>query len=196
MVHSILAKRIFHASQRLKYYRRMGTEEGLRAFVSVGSTAFTELVSRVCSNDILEILGKCGFRSMIIQHGNTPLPAISPDPTSAATLITVTGYPYKPSIKEDMIQADLIIAHAGSGSIVEALRLEKALIVVINAKLQDNHQSELADQLHKDGYLLRTTVDELKQQLEEWCEFRPVQRPFPPPPHPSVFRQVLIDTFL
>ena len=35
-------------------------------------------------------------------------------------------------------------AAAGSGSVMEALRMNKALLVVINEKLMDNHQAELA----------------------------------------------------
>jgi UDP-N-acetylglucosamine transferase subunit ALG13 len=45
----------------------------------------------------------------------------------------------------------------GSGSILESLRLHKQLIVVVNEKLLDNHQDELACALEKQGYLLRST---------------------------------------
>lgn len=47
--------------------------------------------------------------------------------------------------------------HAGAGSILEALSLQKPLVVVINDQLMNNHQTELARQLHKDGHLLYTT---------------------------------------
>lgn len=40
---------------------------------------------------------------------------------------------------------------------MEALSLQKPLVVVINDKLMDNHQTELARQLCKDGHLLYTT---------------------------------------
>ena len=40
----------------------------------------------------------------------------------------------------DMKKSDLIISHAGSGTILEVLDLCIPLIVVINGDLMDNHQ--------------------------------------------------------
>ncbi|RUP44261.1 hypothetical protein BC936DRAFT_149703 [Jimgerdemannia flammicorona] len=46
---------------------------------------------------------------------------------------------------------------AGSGSILESLRLQKPLIVVANETLMDNHQDELAEALQEEGYLVYST---------------------------------------
>lgn len=45
----------------------------------------------------------------------------------------------------------------GSGSILESLRLHKKLIVVVNKKLLDNHQDELANVLEGQGCLIKST---------------------------------------
>lgn len=44
--------------------------------------------------------------------------------------------------------------HAGSGSILDALRLSIPLIVVPNPTLLDNHQDELAEELARQGYVV------------------------------------------
>jgi UDP-N-acetylglucosamine transferase subunit ALG13 len=48
--------------------------------------------------------------------------------------------------------ADLVISHAGAGSVLEALHAHKSLLVVVNDSLMDNHQTELAHkmQVHAD----------------------------------------------
>lgn len=42
----------------------------------------------------------------------------------------------------------------GAGSCLETLEEGKPLIVVTNEKLMNNHQLELAKQLHRDGHVL------------------------------------------
>lgn len=48
----------------------------------------------------------------------------------------------------------LSVSSVGAGSCLETLEKGKPLIVVINEKLMNNHQLELAKQLHKDGHVL------------------------------------------
>ena len=62
--------------------------------------------------------------------------------------------------------ADLIISHAGAGSILDALECKKNLIVVANQSLMDNHQLELAEQLYKDKYLYYCTCETLLNTIQ------------------------------
>lgn len=52
-----------------------------------------------------------------------------------------------------MRNASLIISHAGAGSIMEGLSLNKLMLVVINSSLMVNHQTELAYALSKRRHL-------------------------------------------
>ncbi len=55
--------------------------------------------------------------------------------------------------QEYMQSADLVISHAGSGSLFEGLALRKAIIAVPNPILMHNHQAELAGRLAADKYV-------------------------------------------
>ncbi|KAF9124237.1 N-acetylglucosaminyldiphosphodolichol N-acetylglucosaminyltransferase catalytic subunit alg13 [Mortierella sp. 14UC] len=127
--------------------------------VTVGSTRFDKLVAAACSSSLQQLLTSLGYSQLTIQHGKSPISSTTsiPDSTSESSL-QVTSYPYKPSLHEDMEKADLIISHAGSGSILEALRLNKKLVVVVNEDLMDNHQMELGSALHEQHYLVCCTV--------------------------------------
>lgn len=50
--------------------------------------------------------------------------------------------------------SDIVISHAGTGSILDSLRLHKPLIVCVNDKLMDNHQEQIADKFEDLGYVL------------------------------------------
>lgn len=47
----------------------------------------------------------------------------------------------------------------GSGSVLDALRFQKRLIVVPNESLMDNHQKELSEELERQGYLIEGHVE-------------------------------------
>lgn len=52
----------------------------------------------------------------------------------------VEAFPFTPSLDAEMKNAQLVVSHAGSGSVFEALKLRKRLLVVVNDALMDNHQ--------------------------------------------------------
>ena len=90
----------------------------------------------------------------------------------------LTSYDYKPSISEDIENADLVISHAGAGTATEVLDAKKALIVVVNESLMNNHQTELANKLTDDGHCLSCIPETLVQTLLSLDESK--LRPLPP----------------
>ncbi|KAB0344419.1 hypothetical protein FD754_021345 [Muntiacus muntjak] len=122
-------------------------------FVTVGTTSFDDLIACVSAHDSLQIIQSLGYNRLVLQIGRGK---VVPEPFSTESF-TLDVYRYKDSLKEDLQKADLVISHAGAGSCLETLEKRKPLIVVINEKLMNNHQLELAKQLHKDGHLFYCT---------------------------------------
>ncbi|NXW79796.1 ALG13 transferase, partial [Hirundo rustica] len=99
---------------------------------------------------------------------------------------------FKDSLAEELQSADLVISHAGAGSCLETLEKGKPLIVVINDKLMDNHQLELAKQLHRDGYVLYCNCSTLVETLQSMN--LSALKPFPPG-QPKKFASFLDKVF-
>lgn len=127
-------------------------------FVTVGTTKFDNLITTVLSRAVLEALSARNYRHLILQIGNSSL---EPDCTARYGFHKIETFKLSPSIGKYMQSADLVISHAGAGSVLEALEKRKHLIVVINDLLMDNHQVELAEQLYKDEYLYYCTCQNL-----------------------------------
>lgn len=130
-------------------------------FVTVGTTSFDELIENVTSSEAVQALKSRGYDRLVLQVGRGSL---LPDAESCPH-IRLEAFRFKDSIAEDMERADLVISHAGAGSCLEALGARKPLLVVINDKLMDNHQLELARQLHMDSHLLYCTCSTLTETL-------------------------------
>ena len=68
--------------------------------------------------------------------------------------IEILAFSYSSNINKYIENVDLIISHAGTGSIIDCLHLNKPLIVIVNDKLMDNHQLEIAQQFTKLNYCI------------------------------------------
>ena len=82
----------------------------MKVFVTVGTTRFDSLVREVLRDSVLETLKSQGYTSVKVQAGKSAVPSGG----SGAEV-----YDYKPSLREDIAEADLVVAHAGAGTCLE-----------------------------------------------------------------------------
>ncbi|XP_039428192.1 putative bifunctional UDP-N-acetylglucosamine transferase and deubiquitinase ALG13 [Corvus cornix cornix] len=156
-------------------------------FVTVGTTSFDELIAAAGSPPALKALQSRGYQKLVLQVGRGSLPQPSSSPA-----VAVEVFRFKDSLAEDLQSADLVISHAGAGSCLETLEKGKPLIVVINDKLMDNHQLELAKQLHKDDCVLYCSCSTLVETLQSMD--LSALKPFPPG-QPEKFASFLDKVF-
>mmetsp|Transcript_47093 Transcript_47093/g.73688 ORF Transcript_47093/g.73688 Transcript_47093/m.73688 type:complete len:169 (-) Transcript_47093:114-620(-) len=138
----------------------MPKSSGGTVFVTVGTTKFVDLVKAFDGAEVQDAISKRGFSKLKVQYGKSGIV-----PGRRCEGLEVESYDFKPSLKEDMDDAQLIICHAGAGSIMESLRLGKKTIVVANETLMDNHQMELAAAMKDQGLVATATTKDLRKVL-------------------------------
>lgn len=112
--------------------------------VTVGSTSFPALTNYLSNAKIYQtLMSTTCITHLSIQYGRHK-PSTSTSATSSSFDQRVELFDYVPNLKDWMMRASVIVSHAGAGTVLEAIDLGKSLIVVINSKLMDDHQSELA----------------------------------------------------
>lgn len=137
-------------------------------FVTVGTTSFDDLIRVVDSPSVKSELASKGFKEIICQIGQG---SYIPSLPNVRTV---------PNLNDFINSSDLVIAHAGAGTILDVLRLHKKLIVVVNPKLMNNHQVEIAETLQKSSHLLMCAgPDQLLSVLTKLDLFIPVALPSP-----------------
>ncbi|THU86438.1 glycosyl transferase [Dendrothele bispora CBS 962.96] len=163
------------------------------AFVTVGSTRFDSLVDRVLSEEVLASLRGRGYTKLVVQCGNSAFGHANLLQQETELHLEKDGvsielWKFKPSLQEEYERADLVISHAGSGTIIDVLRMKKPLIIVPNPTLLDNHQEELATALEQLGHLRSSTPSSLGVIIES---FEPSSLKEFPPFEPSRFCELL-----
>jgi beta-1,4-N-acetylglucosaminyltransferase len=149
--------------------KQLESKMGKRAiFVTVGTTRFDLLIEMITQPSALDWMKSNGYTDLIIQYGKGNEPII---PENTAAPLKCQTYSFQSSLEKDMKEADLIISHAGAGTVMEGLRLKKRMVVVINTLLMDNHQTELANAMAKRGHLSVVEKPTDLQQLEIWNDF-------------------------
>lgn len=120
-------------------------------FVTVGTTKFEALIRAVDSVEVLTALRHRGYTHLVVQIGQGEFEPFSKgcEAIKEEFGLNVEWYRLKASIRQDLEKATLVISHAGYGSLMESLSLHKNVIAVINDKLMDNHQVDIAQELQR-----------------------------------------------
>lgn len=110
-----------------------------KILVTVGSTHFDELIEIIDSEEFINFSKSIGFTEIFAQIGKYE--------KKIKNLKNYSSYVKPGEMKKLFNESDLIIGHAGAGTILEVLQIGKPLIVVVNDNLMENHQTELASKL-------------------------------------------------
>ena len=153
----------------------MNADKKLTCLVTVGTTKFNALIESVDSASVADALIELGFSHLFLQIGQGEyIPErLIPDGQTEATIdraygsLSIEYFRLVPSLAEYVDRADLVISHAGAGSIFEALNAGKRVIAVPNPLLMGNHQKELANHLQKQGYLVSSNLDGVERAIFE-----------------------------
>ncbi|KAL2045152.1 hypothetical protein N7G274_002233 [Stereocaulon virgatum] len=165
-------------------------------FVTIGATAaFDALIKAALSPPFLEALKIFGYTDLRLQHGKDGRLVLEEFYRSSGTTseegdgITISAFDFnKQGLGSDMRAAKgedsktegVVISHAGSGSILHALRIDVPLIVVPNTALLDNHQVELAEELAKQGYVIHGKLNDLSAAIYQSESLRKSRSTWPP----------------
>ncbi|BCR82992.1 N-acetylglucosaminyldiphosphodolichol N-acetylglucosaminyltransferase catalytic subunit ALG13 [Aspergillus chevalieri] len=167
-------------------------------FVTVGATAsFESLLQSVFNETFLSALKQHGYTHLLVQYGKDGQAICenftkkNPEGSVARHGIDITGLDFNQAglgAEMRLAQANaeldqeggMIISHAGSGTILEAMRLGIPLVVVPNPSLKDNHQKELANELQKQGYVIASNVNEVSEAVSEAEALRSHMLRWPP----------------
>ncbi|QFZ26266.1 putative UDP-N-acetylglucosamine transferase subunit ALG13 [Clavispora lusitaniae] len=77
--------------------------------------------------------------------------------------LSLVVFAFSSHISDYISKVDIVVSHAGTGSILDSLRLKKPLLVVSNSELMGNHQEEVAAQFEKEGFLHHITTKQLQE---------------------------------
>jgi len=129
----------------------------MKVFVTVGHTRFDALFEEI---DRISDNGSWLFTHQI----------------SDGLYIPKSGenFSFTKNIKEFYSDADVIITHAGAGTVFELLELNKKIIVVNNTNRVDSHQGDLTKYVRKHNYALTCdSLCKLEEQLHKINHFTP-----------------------
>ena len=128
------------------------------ALITVGTTEFDELLEKIDTPTFADVLLKFGYNKLVIQRGrgNYKFGRLFlreedefQSHLQGGLLISVMRF--HPDLVEIIHQSDLVIGHAGAGTVLEVAKAKKVSLIVVNPTLQDNHQEDLARAIQSIG---------------------------------------------
>ena len=109
----------------------------MKIFFTVGTTRFDSLIEAI-AND-----GYFKDHECILQVG-----------PGGRQLAGFECFEYTKDIDSYYAAADVVVTHAGAGSIYKLLEMRKRIVVVPNTDRLDSHQSDIANYMDKNGYAI------------------------------------------
>lgn len=132
----------------------------MNVFVTVGTTKFDDLIRNV---DI--IAGKTKKYSFIYQISDGDY-----HPQNGSF------FSYNNDIERVYNASDIVITHAGAGSIYRLLELEKKILVVPNFSRVDKHQVDISSYMEENKHcLVAWELNQIEKKLNQMVSFSPVK---------------------
>ncbi|MCC4775175.1 PssE/Cps14G family polysaccharide biosynthesis glycosyltransferase [Vibrio cyclitrophicus] len=107
----------------------------MKVFITVGTTQFDSLIYQV----VKQLNGKYDITAQVSEE-------------STIVSLPCDYFTFSSEFYKYVNEADVIITHAGAGSVYSFLELNKKIIVVPNMERADKHQIELASFVNENNY--------------------------------------------
>ncbi|OLN82217.1 UDP-N-acetylglucosamine transferase subunit alg13 [Colletotrichum chlorophyti] len=148
--------------------------------VTVGATArFTQLLSEALDPSFLDFLVNERYTHLTLQCGKDFehfSREVLPSLVTRHPALEITAFDFVDDLAVEMAKcraqpgvrdAGVVICHAGTGTILDGMRVSVPLVVVPNPTLKDNHQVELAEEIQRQGYGIWGRLDDISWALEQ-----------------------------
>ncbi|KAK6530134.1 N-acetylglucosaminyldiphosphodolichol N-acetylglucosaminyltransferase catalytic subunit alg13 [Orbilia ellipsospora] len=150
-----------------------------KVFVTVGTTNFDPLIKAVLRPSVVSLLQSQGYTTLRVQYGQAAelyqaCYTADLESTLAKSSMLIGGYAYASGdeITQEIKTAELVICHAGSGTILECLRYQKRIVTIPNESLMDNHQVELANEMARQKYVIKGDLSDLIPAITQSLTFK------------------------